>query len=76
MNIIAPKFLVKLDEPVSRPQDVDRPRRQSNFARDMTRDAFGQFGRRFDDQWRDHVDITAKHLARKRKQVMWQENPS
>ena len=76
MHIVAPQHLVNLDEPVSRGLGVDRPRRQSNFARDMQCDAFGEVGRRFDDQWRDHVDVSAKHLVKKRKLALWREDRS
>ncbi len=71
MNIITPRRLVKLDDLVSRPQDLDSPRRQSNFASDMARDAFGQLGHRFDDQWADHVGAHPNDIAEKRRLAIW-----
>ncbi len=76
MNIIAPKSPVKL-EPISRPdrRDIDRPRRQSNFARGIAASEFGgrYFGWR---EWGDFTDINPKTLAARRKRILWQEDRS
>ncbi len=47
------------------------PKRRSNFARDMARDAFGSLGHRFDDQWADHVDAQPNDIAEKRGLAIW-----
>ena len=75
MTILAPTPLVKF-EPVSRPDRQGVDRRQSNFARDIARDAFGRLGHLYDDQWADHVDLSPKTLTEKRKRVLWREPSS
>ena len=48
-------------------------KRRSSFAREIMLSEFGKLGHLHDDQWRDHVDITADQLAEKRKLAMWRE---
>ena len=71
MNIITPRHLVKLDELVSRPQDVNRPRRQSNFARELMLSEFGKLGHLNDGQWADHIDVEPGELIEKRLLAIW-----
>jgi hypothetical protein len=50
--------------------DNKSPKRRASFARSMMLEQFGWLGHLHDDDWRDHNDISAEHLAQKRKQVL------
>ncbi len=47
------------------------PKRRSSFAREMMLEQFGKLGHLCDEQWADHIDVSADQLAEKRQLAIW-----